>query len=380
MVTYQYVEDYLELLAGYDPSNAGSILYPTVSTPFSLARYDVQIIESMSVTTLMGSALTDRQGELACKLVLKYRRQFNKLGVDVTPVEHPVYRMPLRTIDRSKNIWLDTDRITVKFPYDGELIKQMQKFRNESQGSANFDRDKKVWHLAITEYNVNWVVTWGQTVGIPIDVAVIELFDQVIACENKPYAIKLVRDGACFKITNAAESLVDYVNRHLGGFGLENVVKLVDHAGVLGYTVDDYVVRPSLLDCFIDRNTYIAPNPGHQSLDMIFNYAEMTNRYPICIYDPTLEEFDLSRFAEEDIVRFDRNGKTKTSEYDPYDVKVIYARKIPTKWNFPVPLLITTFEMMYGGRKMDWTQRAEKIIYYGTTNLRNSNGSGQTDN
>jgi len=26
--------------------------------------------------------------------------------------------------------------------------------------------------------------------------------------------------------------------------------------------------------------------------------------------------------------------------------------------------------MMFGGRKMDWTRRAEKIIYYGTTQIR----------
>jgi hypothetical protein len=83
---------------------------------------------------------------------------------------------------------------------------------------------------------------------------------------------------------------------------------------------------------------------------MIFDYAEITNRYPVCIYNPTLLDMDLSRFEERDIVRFDRNGKTPTSEYDPYDVKVVYAQKIPATWDFPVPLLVTTFEMMYGGR------------------------------
>ena len=106
---------------------------------------------------------------------------------------------------------------------------------------------------------------------------------------------------------------------------------------------------------------------------MIFDYAEITNRYPICIYNPTLFDIDLSRFEEDDIVRFDRNGKTKTSEYDPYHVKVVYAQKIPATWDFPVPLLVTTFEMMFGGRKMDWTRRAEKIIYYGTTQIRETN-------
>jgi len=108
---------------------------------------------------------------------------------------------------------------------------------------------------------------------------------------------------------------------------------------------------------------------------MIWDYAEITNRYPICIYNPTLFDMDLSPFDEKDIVRFDRNGKTKTCDYNPYDVKLIYAQKIPETWNFPVPLMVTTFEMMFGARKQDWTLRAEKIIYYGTTTITDDYGN-----
>ncbi len=72
-------------------------------------------------------------------------------------------------------------------------------------------------------------------------------------------------------------------------------------------------------------------------------------------------------------VSFDRNGKTPTSEYDPYGVKVVYAQKIPTSWDFPVPLMVTTFEMMFGGKRMSWTQRAERIIYLTDSKLRDKN-------
>ena len=82
---------------------------------------------------------------------------------------------------------------------------------------------------------------------------------------------------------------------------------------------------------------------------------------------------DLSRFEEQDIVRFDQNGKTSTSEYDPYGVKVIYARKIPKSWDFPIPLLVSTQQMMYGGRKLDWINRAEKVVYFCHAQLREDN-------
>jgi hypothetical protein len=339
----------------------------------SLARYDIQIVNSMANATAFGTALTDRQAELAVKLILKYRRQFAKQGIDVAPIETPVFRMPPRKMDRTKNIWLEDNKILVKFPYDANMIKDVQSFREESQGRAYYDRDSKVWHLAVTEYNVNWIVPWGNSNGFEVDTTVRELFYQILECEKQPFEIKLVQQGNEYVITNAADSLIEYINTHAGGFGLDNLVRLIDYAGLCGYTIDDAINIPSLALRYIGSKHAIHLEPSPSNLNMIFDYAEITNRYPICIYNPTLFDIDLTRFEERDVVRFDRNGKTSTSEYDPYGVKVVYAQKIPTSWDFPVPLMVTTFEMMFGGKRMSWTNRAEKIIYYSTSQLRENN-------
>lgn len=374
MLTYPHVEDYLEYLAGYEVG-VTALIMPNV-TKISLARYDIQIVNSMANATTFGTALTDRQAELAVKLILKYRRQFAKLGIDVSPVEDPQYRMAPRKMDRTKTIWIADDKILVKFPYDNVLIKDLQTFRETSQGSAYYKRDDKIWYLALTEYNVNWIVTWGNSNGFEIDQQVQEIFAQILACEQQPFAIELVKQGEQYAITNAPESLINYINEHLGGFGLDNIAKLLDYSGILGYSRSNEV----FMDPRVSTDTAILGmfqshhmEPSEENLNKIFNYAEETGRYPICIYNPTLIDIDLSRFQEEDIVRFDRNGKTKTSDYDPYGVKVVYAQKIPATWDFPVPLLVSTFEMMFGGRKMDWTNRAERIIYYTETKLRNVN-------
>ena len=372
MLTYPHVEDYLEYLAGYEVGIT-ALITPTVQR-ISLARYDIQIVNSMSNSTAFGTALTDRQAELAVKLILKYRRQFAKLGIDVTPVEDPQYRIPPRKMDRTKSIWLMEDKIAVKFPYDANMISELQKFRESSQGSAYYNRNDKIWYLGITEYNVNWIHTWGELMGFEIDSSVHDLFLKVVDAEQQLYDIKLVKDGSGYRITNAADSLVEFINDH-GGFGIDNLTTLIDYSGLCGYDA---------LDCALDGNCSAAlatigtVHTCHlqstaENLNMIFDYAEQTDRYPICIYNPTLIDLDLSRFEEKDMVRFDRNGKTKTSDYDPYGVKVVYAQKIPTTWDFPVPLLVTTFEMMFGGRRMDWTRRAEKIVYYGTSQLRETN-------
>ena len=371
MLTYSTVEDYLEYLAGFEVGITALIM-PNM-TKISLARYDIQIVNSMANATMFGTALTERQAGLAVKLVLKYRRQFAKLGIDVTPVEDPQYRIPPRKMDRTKSIWTADGKIHAKFPYDTVLINNLQTFRESSQGRAYYDRDTKIWHLALTEYNVNWIVTWGDANGFKIDNAVREIFYQILECKQQPFEIKLVQQDSEYTITNAADSLIEYIKEHAGGFSLDNLVKLIDHAGLCGYAIDDSVKVPSLALRYIGGKHTIHVEPSEDNLNMIFDYAEITDRYPICIYNPTLIDIDLSRFEERDIVRFDRNGKTPTSEYDPYGVKVVYAQKIPATWDFPVPLLVTTFEMMFGGKRMSWTRSAEKIIYYSTSQLRENN-------
>ena len=373
MLTYPYVEDYLEYLGGYEVGLT-ALITPQSVNRISLARYDIAIVNSMASTTVFGTALTDKQAELAVKLVLKYRRQFAKMGIDVAPVESPVFRMLPRKMDRTKAVWLDGDHIVVKFPYDNDLIKELQSFREESQGRAWYDRDKKLWNLAITEYNVNWIMSWAQTRAFEIDHQVQELLAKVLECEQQLYEIKLVQQSDGYAITNASTSLSEYIEQR-GGFGRDNLVKLIDLAGLCGYDIADEIKNyciehyPTALVAIGSKHSiHLPPSPAH--LNMIFDYAEITDRYPVCIYNPTLFDIDLSRFEEEEIVRFDRNGKTKTSDYDPYGVKVVYAGKIPATWDFPVPLMVTTFEMMFGGRKMDWTRRAEKIIYYGATQIR----------
>jgi len=376
MITYTHVEDYLEYLGGYEVGLT-ALITPHSVNRISLARHDIAIVNSMASTTVFGTALTDKQAELAVKLILKYRRQFAKMGIDVGPAETPVFRLAPRKMDRTKAVWLDDDHIVVKFPYDNDLIKELQNFREESQGRAWYDRDKKLWNLAITEYNVNWIVPWAHARAFDIDHQVQELLAKVLECEQQLYEIKLVQRENGYAITNASTSLNEYIEQR-GGFGRDNLVKLIDYAGLCGYDIDDDIKNycmehyPTALVAIGSKHSiHLPPSPTH--LNMIFDYAEITDRYPICIYNPTLFEIDLTRFEEEEIVRFDRNGKTKTSDYDPYRVKVVYAGKIPATWDFPVPLMVTTFEMMFGGRKMDWTRRAEKIIYYGATQLRENN-------
>lgn len=377
MLKFQHVEDYLELLAGYTTSH----LFLKGSISFKLARYDISIVSNMASSTSFGQALTDRQAELTVKLIKKYRRQFANQGVDISPIENPTFRLPLRTVERIKTVKLINDEIQVKFLYDRSLIDSLQEYRDHSQGKVYFSRNDKIWHLALTEGNVSWIVPWADDLKFEIDPKITDLYTDIEKSRNILYEIKLMKGQDHYYIHNGEQSLIDYINNNLGGFGFDNWLTLIDNASVFGYAVDDLVFCDSNIDISADlrsaleylgtkRDSVVIPNPT--MLNWIFDYAELTNRYPICIYDPNETIKDFSRFKEEDIVRFDKNGKTATCDYNPYGVKLVYALRIPSMWNYPIPLLITTFEMMFGNQKK-WVNRAEKMIYYTETRMKDIN-------
>lgn len=365
MKQFPYIEDYLEYLAGFDYGSGSKIFaVPQTNSRISLARYDVNIVDSMSSHTVWGGGLTDRQAELCVKLILKYRRQFANQGIDVTPAENPQYRIPPRSIDRTRRVWLEDNLVCVRFPYDRQLIDQVQEYKKTSQGSMVWKADEKLWTFGLTESNINWLVVWGEIHQFNIAQEVRELYNKIIAVEQIEFKIELTNSPNGLVITNAPNSMLEYIDQHLGGIHEDNLLKLIDYAGVLGYEVNDNIPRPALLDLFgTKRNLHIPPGI-EGSLNVVFEYARLTDRYPVCIYDPSLRGVDLSQFSEDEIVRFDASGKTKSCDYNYHSVKVIYANKIPAHWDYDIPLLVSTVEMLYGGKRMEWLNRAEKIVYY----------------
>ena len=373
MQKFTYVEEYIEALAGYDllSKMVSMSLFPSTnnSRAYRLAHYDVGIVNNLANSTVWhNSALTDRQGELAVKLVLKYKKQFANNGIDVEPVLNPVWRRPLRQVDRTHRIWIEDDTIKIRFPYNQALIDSFKELRKGNQGSARFNREHKIWCCGITEYNVNFISAWAPT-EFEIDPEVTALFDKILDCESRPYEIKLIKTNTGYTVANAADSLLEYISAHIGN----DVVKLIDHAGILGYTVDTEIMAeasarfgPTLEKLGLDHTIYLDTTPIIRSMNEVFEYAKITNRYPICIYDPGAVDkilVDRAGLDAEDIVIFDHNGKTKTKHYNPHTVKLVYLKKMPPTWGFPVPLLVSTHQILHGGRKLDWINRAEKIVY-----------------
>ena len=340
--TFKYVEDYIEFIGGrrsIDGKVFGIFNYAPV--PINLARYDVSIVDSLSMQTCeLKNPYTDKQSALAVKLVDKYRRQLSNLTTPViVPEKLEEFRLGIRLVDRSKSVYIEDNRFVVKFPYDTKLIDLLKKQVKQGEGSIKFDFDRKLWMLGMTEYNLNWIMTICPQNGFSIHDSVASLYEKMLSIENSDYKIclKLINDQLILE--NAESSLLEYVE-NIGGIAMNNLLKLVDASAVLGFTLDenlnDYINK---LGDEHDRNFLInrktVCSKEKVSMEQVLEYARKVNRLPIHVY-----ETGLPKSNTEDIIYLNRG----------------VGPEICPK------LLVTTTSLMIGSKKQSWVSNAEKII------------------
>jgi hypothetical protein len=374
MKTFPTVEDYLEVIVGYrDPvtgkwSSAHGMIFG--GTPIiNLARYDVEVLNSMANTTANNDSLTQRQADLLCKIITKYRRQLANKNIDVTPVSEPQWRNPIRPMNYSRRVSVVGNDIQVKFPYDVTLIEEFRRFGKDSQGRSQWDRDQKVWVNDITEYNVSWIYTWATHHEFEVDAEVCKLFQTVQACERQPYAIELVWSLTGLDITNASDSLREYIQQHLGGFAEDNLLRLIDHSGPLGYTISEGIAQAvraeygvKFYSLLSNRELKVLPDGSvpAQDLDAILDYADTLQRWPVVCFEPDLFGAMLSKLRSRypaDMISANPAGLPTATE-----PRYIHTTKGIRNLN-RIPLLITAAGLIFGGDRAMMIQNAEKIVY-----------------
>ncbi len=354
-----YIEDHIVAMGDHQLS------WPPRDPLINLARYDVGVVDSMYTQVQSGTGFTDRQAILAHKIVCKYHRQWTAAGYDIS--EHIInarFRLPIRQVDRVKRIDIDQGRIRIRFPYDQEIISDIRSKISEIPGSLYFDKEQRCWTMALIEPRVIWAHEFGQQYGFEFDNEFVSTLESIRQYQGYSICLRPVESG--FEIANAESSLVEYIQEH-GGFGTDNLVRLLDLAGVLGYKIDPAcyqrlsVPLTSITQSMLSgRDVNIEYGREGIDLEPVVQYATMSQRWPIYVYESGTSQLrrQLSRyFAESDIIDRKNNPTAAMSG------SVVYF----SHWRMAdahLPLLVTSHTLMIGSRRQQMLQCAEKIVYY----------------
>lgn len=388
MITFKTVEDYIEVIAGERDMVTQKPTNSWMSEPIiSLARYDKDVVAKMATQTLQSIGYTEKQAALAHKIVMNYRRQLAQKNIDVTPVETPVYRIPIRPMDYSLRLYIEDEMLNVRFPYNQKLIESVRSFSKESQGAVRWNPNKKNWQAALTEYNLNWFYTFAKLNSFEVDTEVSDLMAKVEEVESSDYSIELCVNNSQLELRNAPDSLLEYIKNTVGDLDISNIVKLADLAPILGYTIDanleEALAREfgfRFVHLLTNRELKIDPASMFETdnFKSVIDYAIQTDRLPVYLYEPDLSgkmlQRALSMFEQEEVL-VAKHTSTNLEITDK--TKVVHLVK-PVRGSHRVPILVSSAGMIYGGEKECMVQAAEKIVYCAADvyNKRNTQNKG----
>jgi hypothetical protein len=383
-ISYTYVEDYIEVMAGIYDIHRKNRCYFAPSPIITLARYDVAVLTSIAESCVDGRALTTKQADLCLRLINNYRKQLTKHGIDITPTENPKYRQPLRLVSQARSVEVNDDVIVVKFPYNENMITEVRTLAKESQGHCNWNPDARVWELGLTEYNVSWVYAWARNNNFALSERFEELFGLVNALEQQDYSIVLTLEGDTPCIKNAHSSLINYINDNSLGFTLDNLEWLVDNSAILGYTVDPAINQAleirydSIMVQMYNARTMRINTAKCNVVDAlvkIVEYSKQTKRGPVLVHE-TVRTAGLGRVVK--VLMQNRNlgvscrisnSPITQEEYEAIcqNTDLIYTSNNAVVRDLPrIPLLVTDMGIVHGSIRHTTMSRAEKTIYLAT--------------
>lgn len=376
MKTYDHVEDYLEVIAGkraIDGKVAASSWLGYEFKPIvSLARYDVNFLDSVTDATLGGTSLTDRQSELALKIISKYHRQLHAQGISIDSiVQTPCYRKPIRVVDRSKTIYIQDGEIIIRFTFEQKLIEYIRENAKASQGRVWFDKSLRQWRMALTEYNVNWISAFANSNQFVTDAEFTRAMQNILDCEAAGYELQLQVQDDYLTIANAPAPLLEHLAQPNNQFDIAQAAGLVDQSSVLGYTVHSDLMRAITEDVgstqaiMLANREYDFKTENWQNLEhKIYQYAQTVNRFPIVVFDPQCNFSGWKQVVESEYIT--DLSTTRQSE-DAQVCANTQARVILTnravKYMDRIALLVSNMGMIVGQDKRIMIDASEKVFY-----------------
>ena len=251
----QYIEDYLEFLYGsMNKEGVGIQTYPfhSSASPIKLATYDRSPVTSMGSFCFkarvgqLESCLTDRQLDLAKKIIFKYQRQLLSVGILLpsTPSELTT-RHPIRAIDRSKTLSFDSERkkLLLRFPYDPKKISTLHDYTSNGAGRVEWNNQEKYWEFDYTEGNLSTILSLFKDSDLKFDDQLEPAIVDTLKASKKDLPTFAIR-AAQMKLINCHSSVYEYLEKkNYNENDIANLASWTVAAASMGLEIDSSVLH-----------------------------------------------------------------------------------------------------------------------------------------
>lgn len=389
MNRYKRFEDYLVVLGGMDPAfvfDEGYKRLPSIPK-FSLARYDVSVVDGLSSTAFACKPFTDRQGKLIRKLLHTYQKQLNQAGIILVDVDALHFSQPFRSVDRTHSMTISGNLIKLRFPFNHEIIAMLSSgtmYENtDLRVDWQYNKPEECWYIPITETSINYLVSVAERFNFDtIDDKLIAWREELKQVEQQDLAIELRCNASGeYFIANCPNGLASAVSDRFGYITKENLTLVVDASAEMGFSVSDEVMQevPEDVQNFAKSRSFFVDSATNYA-KRLANYINTVKRYPVYLFDPG-KEVDIQslisaglQVKESEIATAprqsdralsklrSRNGKIDTSNTGKDSAKLIYVSPSQSIISESVPLMISTSEIM-SRIPQATANRADKLIY-----------------
>jgi hypothetical protein len=137
--------------------------------PFSVSinSYDQSVIDSFRSQIQMGIGMTEKQSQLAIKLIKRYRHDLeNYAGVASGTVQgiidSPQFKLATRQLVPTRTIKIITDNdrqkfIEARFPYDENALTKIRNFKSSSK-IRRWDKESSAWIFDLSEEHIKFLI------------------------------------------------------------------------------------------------------------------------------------------------------------------------------------------------------------------------------
>lgn len=258
--------------------------------PFQMNKFDLNILTSFGNQLYLQKSLTEKQADLAIKILKKQIHKFNSIyGQDILPfLENPQFKFQTRVLNQEKSCRIvkkspNEKIIVMKFPFSNEIIK---KIRENRQGLNHcvWDADEKHWELGFDERSLKFLSEIYEKFQFTLDDELADYIKNIKECiyEIEKYVPVITFENSKIQLKNIPNFVPDFTQN--------TVLQTVIEGRKLGIntwddTIDEILKAQGDCDFFYK---FISNDPGKPLTCFAYDYEKTSILNTISRFTPTL--------------------------------------------------------------------------------------------